>query len=147
VLERFAMNAFELPGTTPRGAYPTADAAFMRALGARAPALTEVRLLANVRGVVFSLSSTICWRDALVFLARCRRDAYTGALHLRAVTVSIAVRITRAVPDLHAALDMAEREALAVRQPSADNVRALAGTQRLFLHAHVEGGDQTEGPV
>jgi hypothetical protein len=135
--------------TTP-GPTLAADAAFMHALCACAPTLADVRFLAIVNGLESNLWVThICWSSTLEFVARCRRAAGPGAHHLRTVTVSFQV-ITFDEPDLQAALVVAERDALAVLHPSADEMCALPRTPRLFLHAHYtpEGGNNFPvGPV
>jgi hypothetical protein len=146
-LERFAINAFKYESldSTPIGE-EAADAVFMRALGARAPALTHLRLLVRMRDISYQPCTTIRWSDLLAFVASCRRGTRTDTLRLRVVTVSLELHSLDDVPDPHAALDITEREALA-SGPLADEVRALPGMPRLFLHAHFAGVDENEGPV
>jgi hypothetical protein len=131
-----------------------AGAALLRELGTRASAVTDICLHAHINDPTMVARGarlvTIHWRQALKYVTSCRRGAGAGAVRLRAVTVSVAVaNLTNCVSDLHAALDITEREALAVTRPSGDDLRALPGTPRLFLHAHFAGGyqdERNEGP-
>jgi hypothetical protein len=141
------MDTFDEFNHGPNDAHIAADAAFMHALRARAPTLAHVRFLAIVDGPEKNPRVThICWSSTLEFVARCRRAVDADALHLRTVTASFMVfTLDASEPDLQAALDVAERDALAVLHLLSDEMCALPRTPRFFLHAYwtPEGGDDS----
>jgi hypothetical protein len=152
-LKRFSMQpafaqrmAFE---STDPDANAASDAALLRALGARAPALADVCLDAviDVTPRPFVQHSSMRWRHALEYVASCRRGAGSGAPSLRTVTVSVAVR-TPSTPNLHAVLDLIEYESEAqALHPLIDELRALPGTPKLLLHVYGFADDLQEGLV
>jgi hypothetical protein len=138
--------AFE---STDPDANAASDAAFLRALGARAPALADVCLDADIDVTPrpFVQHSSMRWRHALEYVAGCRRGTGSGAPSLCAVTVSVAVS-TLSTPDLHAVLDLIEYEPEAqALHPLIGELRALPGTPKLLLHVYRAGDNLQEGPV
>jgi hypothetical protein len=138
-LRRLSINAFD--GYT---SDQNATAALISMLGTCAPALVDMRVFGNIIDMGGAPASSVRWSAALAFVLDCRSGT-VGALALRTFMVSLAVH-SQQVPDLHAALELAEREALALRLLS-DELRALPETPRLILHARsADVCDLNEGP-
>jgi hypothetical protein len=141
-LRRLSINAFD--EYTVAASDPDATTTLISMLGACAPALVDMRVFGNIIDMDGAPASSVRWSAALAFVLGCR-SGMVRAPALRTFMVSLAVH-SQQVPDLHAALDLAEREALALR-PLSDELRALPETPRLIVHARsADVCDLNEGP-